>query len=126
MGISNWMTRLLSQGLREELSMKHVEMAIKLLEDHCIVGLYNDMPTSINRVLDTFHWDESAPGGRLGTMNCLEEFYKTEFVNDLVVEGTEEWKLLVQINKYDMILYENILQIYEQQNARYIKTSNYK
>ena len=114
--VSNWMTRLLSQTPTGALSKYHVDAATLVLTKKCYVGLFHKMEESIKRLLSVFHWDDTSPGGRLGTINCLEEFYGTDFVRDLVVQGSDDWKALEKINEWDIMLYENILNIFEQQH----------
>ena len=113
--VSNWMTRLLSQTPIGPLNKYHVDAATLVLSKKCYVGLFHKMEESIQRLLSIFHWDESSPGGRLGTQNCLEEFYGTSFVRDLVVEGSDDWLALEKLNTWDIMLYENILKIFDEQ-----------
>lgn len=113
--VSNWMTRLLSQTPTGKLTKQHVDAATLVLSKKCYVGLFSNMEESIRRLISEFHWDETAPGGRLGTQNCLEEFYSTSFIRDLVVEGGEDWKALEKLNTWDIMLFENILEIFNVQ-----------
>lgn len=62
----NWMTRVLSNTLEDELTTTHLEIAKHVLEDRCIVGLLRSKGESMRRIENYFGWKLD---GEVGTVS---------------------------------------------------------
>lgn len=91
----------------------HVAHAEQVLRDYCLVGLTDDEATtreSVERMKKLFGWRRVA-----GTHeDCFEEFLPHVHERK-VQEGSEEYGLLAELNKYDMMFYENVRTIFDEQ-----------
>uniref|UniRef100_A0A7S2E7J6 Sulfotransferase domain-containing protein n=1 Tax=Ditylum brightwellii TaxID=49249 RepID=A0A7S2E7J6_9STRA len=128
--IDNWLVRYLSHEERGEISIWHLNFAKEMLETKFVIGLFDHLEESIFRFQYYFGWNHdnhnsSSSGG--GNHTAMTKAKKTQCVcNSMkrhfnqhehaeIVEGSDEWNLLLEKNKYDMELYEFAIDLYERQ-----------
>jgi len=111
----NWMTRFLTDELEAPLTEEHVAVATQILAEKCIIGLIDKMEESIQRFETYFGWELDRRGEK-----CLARFLDmriNENKNKLhtYVQGSDEWDMLLAINEYDVMVYENARALFEYQ-----------
>ena len=115
-GPHNFMVRFLTNKVdNQELNEKDLEMAMSILERKFVIGLWEDLPSSIERFRKVL---------KLGThvnnhdraacqMVLVQEGKKSGF--DPLEEGTELFEILKAKNYWDMHLYDFARKLYFQQ-----------
>jgi len=107
----NWMTRILVNKMTEEVSLYDLELAKLILNKKCIVGLFSDLQTSLNRFEMYFErkWKDKA-GNNANT--CKLKYLKNGInVNShpLYNKYSKAWSILQKNNDLDMQLYDHVL-----------------
>jgi len=110
----NWVVRSLVGKLDGgEVSTEDLKVAKDIVRRKVIVGLTSDMETTVKRFSDFFGWDL-----RDAKKSCLERtVYRGENknVHPQVVEGSAAWPLLVERNRFDLDLYDYVLDVFKKQ-----------
>jgi len=116
----NWMVRYLTNEMVNPLSWSHLRLAMKILGNKCIVGLFDQFEESIQRFDQYFGWDRIEPvQNRTACQEYLIDNWITTTPDDaeLVEKGTEAWNLLEVRNAYDIILYEYATKLFARQKS---------
>lgn len=143
---NNFLVRSLSQvPMNVPLHGGFVSHAEQVLRSHFIVGLVDDEQIMMESFLRIFKWiqvmnyggglngDDGGLNGKelllaqnLNDPNlneCIHGLLPPLVKNKRVMEGSEEYHLLAQLNKYDMIFYQNVHHIFEEQGKSEIFSS---
>ena len=109
---SNFLVRSLSQvPLDVPLHGGHVAHAEQMLRKFCLVGLVDSEDAFVKswkRIQKLFDWE--------GDYNCIKAFFPTD-AQKLVQEDSEEYRLLAEFNEYDMMFYDNIKTVFDEQGS---------
>ena len=141
----NPMVRLLSQlpGVDPDrtLTKTDLEVAKKVVETKCLVGLYRDIAGSLARFDRYFGWSESSTQRRLSNSNSThtnedgkklgqikscrdgvtdkgDYWLQMQKKNDELKSDSVEYELLAEANSLDLKLYAHIENIYEVQGDK--------
>ena len=119
---SNIMVRSLSNKMEGPLSADDLEEAKRTLRTKCLVGLLDEMETSLARFRHFFQWD--GPDGNYGPMaeRCQEQLLGQGGSNKhehpiLVDRNSRDYDNLARKNVLDLILYEYARQLFVEQGA---------
>ena len=119
---SNIMVRSLSNKMEGPLSADDLEEAKRTLRTKCLVGLLDEMETSLARFRHFFHWD--GPDGNYGPMaeRCQEQLLARGGSNRvehpiLVDRNSRDYDNFARKNVLDLILYEYARQLFVEQGA---------
>ena len=110
---NNYLTRLIVNKPGGSLSEADVDMAKEIIRRKCLVGLYDQLEESVERFEKYFGWVDS--GGKDADeckTRVLTQGLRKYDVAPVVAEGTSEWDLLYQQNRWDMELYFFVKQLY--------------
>lgn len=127
---SNYMTRMLTDTNNgQELTQFHLNAAMNILEQNCIVGLYNDLFVSISTFERSFHWlndtATTTPTIINGTTSddsganftCVQEVLK-DVPNPNVALESEIAKIIKDQNLWDIQLYQFAQELYRRQKSQ--------
>jgi len=112
------MVRYLTNEMVKPLSWYHLELAIQILGDDCVVGLFDRLEESIRRFDRYFGWDAIEP---VQNRTVCERYLIDNWVTttpedaDIVYKGSDAWNLLELKNGYDIRLYESATTLFETQ-----------
>lgn len=115
----NWMTRNILGKLHDpaELTEDDLDMAKEILRRKVFVLLSEDLETSVRRLISYLGWEipnadaEKCVRADIGTRINNSKYPKLE-------EGSEAWNIIVNLNQYDIKLYEYAKQLfYEEQQS---------
>ena len=119
---SNIMVRTLSNKMEGPLSADDLEEAKRTLRTKCLVGLLDEMETSLARFRHFFQWD--GPDGNYGPTaeRCQEQLLEQGGSNKhehpiLVDRNSRDYDNLARKNVLDLILYEYARQLFVEQGA---------
>mmetsp|Transcript_21396 Transcript_21396/g.32976 ORF Transcript_21396/g.32976 Transcript_21396/m.32976 type:complete len:525 (+) Transcript_21396:357-1931(+) len=109
----NWMVRFLTNELVQDLTLDHLEMAKRILREHCLVGFLDQMEESMDR-FESYYFpntqitnNESEPSPQ---KECRDRFIHWGWNNRQsypeIKEHTTAYELLYRKNEYDILLYE--------------------
>ena len=115
---NNWMTRTLVQkDKNEELTAEDMHTAKEILRRKAVIGLYDDMNGAIRHYARYFGWDNAMYGGGLndGALSCFDSAISDglrrdkhggfDLVDEEAEEGSDAWKKVLEMNKFDLELY---------------------
>ena len=120
----NWMTRQLANNPIDTLSDEDLDLAKEVLRRKFFVGLIDKMEESMDRFERFFRWSYrvnphnqekcregllSRGGGANRNVNATKKAHPKE--------GTEGWELLAEKNKYDLQLYDYVVELFDQQES---------
>lgn len=110
---SDWMTRSLTQKLHvPAVKEEDVIEAKEFLRTKCLVGLTSKYDESKKRFERYFGW-------RTGDFQCekviLEDLFEHSLKYQKVRQGSATYKALASRNRYDMMLYEYAMELFEKQ-----------
>ncbi|KAL7488823.1 hypothetical protein ACHAW6_014421 [Cyclotella cf. meneghiniana] len=117
----NWMVRLLSNELENDLTLHHLELAKEVLRKKCIIGLLEDKSESWDRFERFFRWKFPTRRQRECQERILHWGWSNKHSHPTLEEGSLAWNLLLKRNELDMKLYEYALQLYQEQTALFGK-----
>jgi len=115
---NNWMTRFLSNQLTGEVTFDHVVIAKEVLRTKCLVGLKEFLWASIKRFEHYYGWQyttDPAVQYECRQKKLLEDIDLNEFEQPEVLEGTQEWTMLLWQNKFDMKVYKYAQELFKEQ-----------
>ena len=119
---SNIMVRSLSNKMEGPLSADDLEEAKRTLRTKCLVGLLDEMETSLARFRHFFHWD--GPDGSYGPLaeRCQEQLLANGGSNRhehpvLVDRNSRDYDNFARKNVLDLILYEYARELFVEQGA---------
>jgi len=126
---NNWMTRALNNlTMNEPLDHYHLINAVKVLNEKVLVGLTSKQNESLERFEQYFGWryHEDPIQQESCRTNILLENVGAEENHDFgsnniipkgvpLEEGDHLYKMLLQKNRYDAVLYEKVVDLYEKQ-----------
>jgi hypothetical protein len=113
----NWMVRLLSNELENDLTLHHLELAKEVLRKKCIIGLLEDKSESWDRFERFFRWKFPTQRQRECQERILHWGWSNKHSHPTLEEGSLAWNLLLKRNDLDMELYEYALLLYQEQTA---------
>ena len=116
------MVRSLSNKMEGPLSADDLEQATRTLRTKCLVGLLDEMETSLARFRHFFLWD--GPHGNYGPMaeRCQEQLLGQGGSNKhehpiLVDRNSRDYDNLARKNVLDLILYEYARELFVEQGS---------
>jgi len=110
---NNYLTRLIINKPGGALTESDINMAKEILRRKCLVGLYDKIKESVERFEKYFGWTDS--GGKDADeciTRVLSQGTRKYDVAPIIKEGTEEYDMLYQQNRFDMELYFFVKQLY--------------
>lgn len=111
----NGMVRFLSNEMEGDLNDSHLDIAKKVLQEKCLVGLLEQKTESFRRFEEYFKWEAKDQE----EVDCRERWLNWNWSNKhshpLVEEGSVVWDLLYRKNELDMELYEFAKSLFAQQ-----------
>lgn len=126
----NWVTRFLSNELRGDLTMEHLELAKEVLRKKCIIGLLDEKSETWSRLEQFFGWKFYTGKDRECYDRMLNWGWKNKNLHTTIAEGSIVWDLLHKQNELDMMLYEYAQLLFEEQRVLFgeggilVKNSN--
>jgi hypothetical protein len=111
----NWMTRFLSNAQDDDLTVKHLALAKKVMETKCLVGLLKDKGPSLARIEHFFGWTMDSEKSRECHTKLLDWNWPSKNKHSQVQEGSETWRKLASLNDLDMNLYKHAEKVYKLQ-----------
>ena len=116
--IDNWVVRSLVNRHEGTLTEDHLVVAKVILARKFVIGISQYLTESMKRLVKYYGWFE-VNGDRL---DCMHHFLKQEIEEDVTFQGriergSERWKLLSSVNKYDMDLYYYALEVFVKQGS---------
>lgn len=114
----NWMTRFLSNGQEESMSMDNVAVAKQVLKHKCLVGLLKLKGESLRRFETFFGWTIDGEKTEDCHSKMLDWNWPNKNKHPPVREGTETWRLLMKNNELDMKLYKYAEELFQEQGLR--------
>mmetsp|Transcript_11004 Transcript_11004/g.16558 ORF Transcript_11004/g.16558 Transcript_11004/m.16558 type:complete len:405 (-) Transcript_11004:129-1343(-) len=114
----NWVVRSLINQHSGELTEDHLVVAKIILAQKFVVGISQYPKETLKRLVMYYGWNEVNGKG----FECMNHFLNLENDEDVQFEGkiergSERWKLLSTVNKYDMDLYYYSLQLFAKQGS---------
>ena len=117
----NWMTRQLANNPIDALTDDDFALAKEVLRRKFFVGLIDQMEESMDRFERFFRWSyrvnphnqEKCREGLLIGGGANRNVNATKKAH--LKEGTEGWNLLAEKNKYDLQLYDYVVELFDQQ-----------
>jgi hypothetical protein len=111
----NWMTRFLSNAQDDDLTVRHLALAKKVMETRCIVGLLKYKGTSLARIEHYFGWTMDSEKSRECHTKLLDWNWPSKNKHSQVQEGSETWRKLASLNNLDMSLYKHAEKVFNLQ-----------
>lgn len=111
----NWMTRLLSNELENDLTLQHLEIAKEVLRKKCIIGMLEDKSESWDRLERFFGWKFPTVQQRACQERILHWGWSNSHSHPVLEEGSLAYNLLLKRNELDMELYNYAQQLYQEQ-----------
>jgi len=120
---NNWLTRFLVSKPGGTLNHSDMLMAKKVIKFKCLVGLYDDIETSMARFHRYFGWNaKEAPATKSRIKQCTSEKItqgdKNILEHPTVRQNSVAWNAIVHQNRFDMELYEYAKKIYRIQGEQ--------
>ena len=114
----NWVVRSLINQHSGELTEDHLIIAKTILAKKFVVGISQFPKESFKRLVMYYGWSEANGDD----FECMNHFLNLEKDEDAMFEGkidrgSERWRLLSKVNKYDMDLYYYALQLFAKQGS---------
>jgi len=114
----NWVVRSLINQHSGELTEDHLIVAKTILARKFVVGISQYPKETFKRLVAYYGWNEVNGDG----FECMNHFLNLENDEDKMFEGkiergSDRWRLLSKVNKYDMDLYYYALQLFAKQGA---------
>jgi hypothetical protein len=114
----NWVVRSLVNQHKGELTEEHLVVAKIILNQKFVIGISQYPKETLKRLVMYYGWNEVNANG----LECMNHFLNQENDEDVMFEGkidrgSERWKLLSTVNKYDMDLYYYALQVFAKQGS---------
>lgn len=110
---NNYLTRLIINKPGGALTESDINMAKEIIRRKCLVGLYDELKESVERFEKYFGWTDSGGKDADECINrVLSQGTRKYDVAPIIKEGTTEYDLLYQQNRFDMELYFFIKQLY--------------
>mmetsp|Transcript_24294 Transcript_24294/g.36007 ORF Transcript_24294/g.36007 Transcript_24294/m.36007 type:complete len:421 (+) Transcript_24294:133-1395(+) len=111
----NGMVRFLSNEMDGDLNQDHLDIAKKVLQEKCLIGLLDKKEESFHRFEKYFGW-KPRDGEQA---DCRDRWLNWNWGNKhshpLVEQGSVVWDLLYKKNELDMRLYDFALDLFSQQ-----------
>ena len=102
----NWMTRLLSNWHKDEITFKELGVAKHVVRQCCLMGEMGKMKTSIIRIAEHMNWKfangMSDEAGQQCIDNALEGFASEKWAD----HDSPAWQSFYKFNRFDAELYE--------------------
>jgi hypothetical protein len=117
---SNYMTRMLTDANNgQELTEFHLKAAMNILEQSCVVGLYNDLYTSVSMFERIFHWrsDTSSIANQTNA-TCVKEVLR-DITNPNIALESEAARAIKDQNMLDIKLYQFVQELYRRQKSQF-------
>jgi len=117
MGENNWMTRFLANAKTKVLTDDDLNVAKEVLRRKCLVGLLSEKGESMSRFFRYFGWDNNVHGEE--EQDCIDK--KVDYAwpqkhrHEDVEEGTEVYDLIVNMNTFDLQLFEYAKVLFREQ-----------
>jgi len=114
----NWMTRFLTNEMSGGVYERHLDLAKEVLESKCVVGLMEEFTPSVKRFSDYFGWGNSEFGGPVKLIDrgtCVSRVIghpDNAHSHPNYDESSEVWNLLMQKNRFDVVLYEHAIHLF--------------
>lgn len=112
----DWVTKQLL-ATWQELTDEDFEKAKYILEEKVLIGLIDRMEESVDRFNKYFGWDESPD-----KVPCAEDMLghksstgSNSHAHRKIEPGSDDWKALAAINRYDIQLYDFAVALFEEQ-----------
>ena len=124
---SDWMTRFLTNKRKERIGPNHLQLAKEILRKKCIVGLHDEIEQSMQLFEDYFGWTAM---NEKSNKICHEEIIRKEHergvdifakVGHLINKESDEYKILLHYNRYDVELYWYAVELFKEQQE-WVKT----
>jgi len=118
---SNWMTRFLSNNLKDDVSLEHLVIAKEVLKTKCLVGLLKHKSESMRRFETYFNWVADSERTEECHSKILDWNWPNKNKHQPVREGSEAWGLLMKQNGFDVKLFHYAEEIFREQAAIFEK-----
>ena len=114
----NWVVRSLVNHHNGEVTDDHLVVAKIILAQKFVVGISQYPEETMKRLVMYYGWNEANGNG----FECMNHFLRREndegaMFQGRIIRGSDRWKLLSTVNKYDMELYYYALQLFTKQGA---------
>ena len=116
---SNYMTRMLTDSNNgQELTEFHLKAAMDILEQSCLVGLYNDLYASVSMFERNFHWlnDTSSSIRNQTNPACVKDVLR-DIPNPNIALESEAARTIKDQNMWDIKLYQFVQELYRRQKS---------
>ena len=123
----NPMVRLLTNTRAPyKLAEADLQVAKKIIELKCLLGLYRDLDASLARFHRYFRWNDGAMGGKERketAQTCKSELTQKGDTwltaqKEKIEEGGDVWKQFAKSNELDLELYEYVESLYKYQGEK--------
>ena len=119
---NNWLTRFLVSKPGGKLTHSDMLMAKKIVKFKCLVGLYDDIETSLARFQRYFGWNaQESKETNAKIKHCRSEKVTQgdkNVAHPTVRQGSVAYQAIVRQNMFDMELYEYVKKIYRIQGEQ--------
>ena len=119
---NNWLTRFLVSKPGGKLTHSDMLMAKKIVKFKCLVGLYDDIETSLARFQRYFGWNsQESKETNAKIKQCRSEKVTQgdkNVAHPTVRQGSVAYQAIVRQNMFDMELYEYVKKIYRIQGEQ--------
>jgi hypothetical protein len=121
------MTRFLTNKRQERIGPNHLQLAKEILRKKCIVGVHDEIEESMQLFEDYFGW--TAMNEKSNEI-CHNEIITKEHergvdifskVGHLIDKESDEYKILLDYNRYDVELYWYAVELFKEQKE-WVKT----
>jgi len=118
------MTRMLTNNFSGPLQTADLEAAKETLRQKCLIGLTTKMEESISRIEMFFGWkpkDLHRNGHLVPGSECRNQYFGNRGVHlnknkhPPVVPGSDTWRVLEEVNRFDLPLYQYAVQLFDEQ-----------
>jgi hypothetical protein len=116
----DWLTRHLINHSEGRLIESHLELAKEILERKFLIGLHDFAKESMQRFEDYYQWDQNLEA--IQCRNSTIDSYFTGILDDgeneiSLNQESEEYKLILENNRFDMELYDYAVLLFRQQDS---------
>jgi len=107
---NNWMVRTLTQDMDSHINEVHLDLAKDIVKRKFVVGLASEMKLSWELFKNYFGWPDTDVSNECMVKMLTEKSNANK--HDIILEGSPEWEALEAINKWDIALYEYIVELF--------------
>jgi hypothetical protein len=114
----NWVTRFLVNKVGGKLDKKDMVTAKEILRTKCLIGLYDDMEASLRRFSQYFGWSKENTSNADECRTAVVQAGDHRHDHPPIQKYGKEWNALVEVNQFDLELYEYARILYRYQGEQ--------